>query len=475
MSSDHDQPGAARRELPTTPEPTTTPPSVDSPFSEAEALGAITDADIAEAELAEQAAARAAASAAAAADVDLADAPAEGDAEGAATDTETVAGDEVAGADAAAEDAEAAAAAKADEAAADANAAETAEASGADAAAESGATAADVNDAAAETTDAAAEGAADVNSAAAWTVAPDEIAGAATESEADETAAGFEAAAAAETTADVDAAERQNSADQSATDFAASGATPADAVADEPPAVAKDTETPARTSRITATPRSGETDLSDAGPAVETIVHVLRHGEVHNPKGILYGRLPGFSLSVTGRAQAGAVARALSDHDIAAVIASPLQRAQETAGPIAEQHGVIVRTDENLIEAGNTFEGLRVSVGDGALRKPRHWWKLRDPFTPSWGEPYLQIAHRMLAAVNKARVEAAGREAVLVSHQLPVWTLRRFLQGQRLWHDPRARQCSLASLTSLVYQGDTLVDIVYSEPAGGSDPTVHGA
>ncbi|MGV9820072.1 histidine phosphatase family protein [Nocardia xishanensis] len=226
---------------------------------------------------------------------------------------------------------------------------------------------------------------------------------------------------------------------------------------------------------MTATPRSGEPDPSEAGPAVETIVHVLRHGEVHNPKGILYGRLPGFSLSVTGRAQAGAVARALSDHDIAVVIASPLQRAQETAAPIAEQHGVIVRTDENLIEAGNTFEGLRVSVGDGALRKPRHWWKLRDPFTPSWGEPYLQIAHRMLAAVNKARVEAAGREAVLVSHQLPVWTLRRFLQGQRLWHDPRARQCSLASLTSLVYQGDTLVDIVYSEPAGGSDPTVHGA
>ncbi len=208
---------------------------------------------------------------------------------------------------------------------------------------------------------------------------------------------------------------------------------------------------------------------------VETIVHVMRHGEVHNPKGILYGRLPGFQLSVTGRAQAQAVARSLADHDIALVVASPLQRAQETAEPVAAQHGAIIRTDENLIEAGNIFEGLRVAVGDGALRQPRHWWKLRDPFTPSWGEPYLQIAHRMLAAVNKARVEAAGREAVLVSHQLPVWTLRRFLQGQRLWHDPRNRQCSLASLTSLVYQGDTLIDIVYSEPAGASDPKVSGA
>ncbi|GAB2730604.1 histidine phosphatase family protein [Nocardia thraciensis] len=213
----------------------------------------------------------------------------------------------------------------------------------------------------------------------------------------------------------------------------------------------------------------------DVAADTETIVHVMRHGEVHNPKGILYGRLPGFSLSVAGRSQASSVARALSEHDISLVVASPLQRAQETAEPIAVQHGVVVRTDDNLIEAGNTFEGLRVSVGDGALRKPRHWWKLRDPFTPSWGEPYLQIAHRMLAAVNKARVEAAGHEAVLVSHQLPVWTLRRFLEGKRLWHDPRHRQCSLASLTSLVYQGDTLIDIVYSEPAGESDPRVTGA
>ena len=209
--------------------------------------------------------------------------------------------------------------------------------------------------------------------------------------------------------------------------------------------------------------------------STRTIVHVLRHGEVHNPRGILYGRLPGFRLSVAGEAQARAVASVLADHDITHVVASPLQRAQETATPIAEAHRLDIVTDENLIEAGNEFEGLKVAVGDGALSRPRHWWKLRDPFTPSWGEPYLQIAHRMLAAVNAARVAAVGHEAVVVSHQLPVWTLRRFLQGERLWHDPRHRQCGLASLTSLVYEGDTLVDIVYSEPAGASDPRVTGA
>lgn len=217
-----------------------------------------------------------------------------------------------------------------------------------------------------------------------------------------------------------------------------------------------------------------EADQSTNGKT-RTVVHFLRHGEVHNPTGILYGRLPNFRLSLNGQSQARIVGATLADHDVTHVVASPLQRAQETAQPIAAAHGLTIATDDNLIEADNAFEGLRVAVGDGALRRPRHWAKLRDPFTPSWGEPYLQIAHRMLAAANTARDAARGHEAVCVSHQLPVWTLRRFLQGDRLWHDPRNRQCGLASLTSLIYEDDLLVDIVYSEPAGASDPMVTGA
>lgn len=206
-----------------------------------------------------------------------------------------------------------------------------------------------------------------------------------------------------------------------------------------------------------------------------TVVHVLRHGEVHNPDGILYGRIPGFRLSDNGRRQARIVAEALAGADLAAVVASPLQRAQETAEPIAAAHGLEIGTDEGLIEAGNQFEGLKVAVGDGALREPRHWPKLRDPFTPSWGEPYLQIAHRMLGAVHRARELAPGREVLCVSHQLPIWTLRRFVTGQRLWHDPRRRQCGLASLTTLVFDGAELTQLRYSEPAGPSDPRKTGA
>jgi broad specificity phosphatase PhoE len=197
-----------------------------------------------------------------------------------------------------------------------------------------------------------------------------------------------------------------------------------------------------------------------------TTVHVMRHGEVYNPDGILYGRLAGFGLSELGRAQAAAVADALAHNDIVLVEASPLQRAQETAEPIAARHGLTVETDPDLIESLNYFEGRRIAPGDGAWRDPRVWWQLRNPFTPSWGEPYKEVAARMSTAIDKARAKAAGHEAVCVSHQLPVWTLRMHLTGRRLWHDPRKRQAAVASLTSLVFNGDTLADVRYCEPAG---------
>jgi broad specificity phosphatase PhoE len=209
--------------------------------------------------------------------------------------------------------------------------------------------------------------------------------------------------------------------------------------------------------------------------ATRTIVHLLRHGEVYNPNGVLYGRMPGYRLSDTGQRQALTVAEFLAGNDIVHVVASPLERARQTAAPIADSHRLELATDDRLIESENAFEGQRVSVGDGALRSPRNWPLLRNPFRPSWGEPYLKVAHRMLAAVHRARAAATGHEAVCVSHQLPVWTIRRFLEGKRLWHDPRKRQCSLASLTSLEFEDERLVAIRYTEPAGASNPKVTGA
>jgi broad specificity phosphatase PhoE len=196
-----------------------------------------------------------------------------------------------------------------------------------------------------------------------------------------------------------------------------------------------------------------------------TVVHVLRHGEVHNPTGVLYGRLPGFRLSELGRAMAERIAEHFEGEDLTYVVSSPLERAQETATPTAEAFGLSIATDDRLIEAGNVFEGKTFGVGDGSLRRPGHWRHLVNPFRPSWGEPYQEIAARMLAAIETARDAARGHEALAVSHQLPIWTARSFATGRRLWHDPRKRQCALASLTSFTYRDDQLVSVSYQEPA----------
>jgi len=196
-----------------------------------------------------------------------------------------------------------------------------------------------------------------------------------------------------------------------------------------------------------------------------SVVHLLRHGEVYNPEGVLYGRLPGYRLSDLGEQMAQRAADALSSHDIAAVIASPMERAQQTAEPIARVHGHEIAIEPLAIEADNIFEGQRVSVGDGVLRQPTTWRHLWNPFKPSWGEPYDEVAARMRQAVLNAKELADGREAVLVSHQLPIWIARLNAEGRRLWHDPRSRQCTLASLTSLTFDDDDLVSITYSEPA----------
>jgi broad specificity phosphatase PhoE len=199
--------------------------------------------------------------------------------------------------------------------------------------------------------------------------------------------------------------------------------------------------------------------------ADRTVVHLLRHGEVHNPDKVLYGRLPGFRLSALGEQMAERAADALAGRDIALVVSSPLERARQTAAPVAERHGLEIAVDEDLIEAGNVFEGQRVSVGDGVLRQPSTWRHLWNPFKPSWGEPYDEVAARVQAAVDRARMNATGHEAVLVSHQLPIWVTRLAAEDRRLWHDPRSRQCTLASLTSFSFDGDQLVAIEYSEPA----------
>ena len=216
----------------------------------------------------------------------------------------------------------------------------------------------------------------------------------------------------------------------------------------------------------------------------QATVHLLRHGEVHNPDGVLYGRLPEFHLSELGQE----MARTLAEHfrqrvergaRITFLAASPLDRAQETARPTSEALRLQIHTDQRIIEAENYFEGMKVTKAE--LRRPKHWPRLVNPLRPSWGEPYKEQAARVAAAVQDARLRAielaggdfgaAGPEAILVSHQLPIWAARLSAEGRPLWHDPRKRECTLTSLTSLVFDDDgSLLRVEYSEPAASLLP-----
>ena len=195
-------------------------------------------------------------------------------------------------------------------------------------------------------------------------------------------------------------------------------------------------------------------------------IHFVRHGEVHNPEKILYGLQPGWRLSDRGNEMASVIGEWSAKLDLGAIHSSPLQRAQETVAPIIARHKLSLTTDKNLIEASNIFEGKKFELGSGVLRHPSSWRYLYNPWKPSWGEPYDQLISRMLKGLFAARDAAGSKDAICVSHQLPIWILRSAVEGRRLLHDPRKRECTLASVTSFELDSEGMISSVsYSEPA----------
>jgi broad specificity phosphatase PhoE len=131
--------------------------------------------------------------------------------------------------------------------------------------------------------------------------------------------------------------------------------------------------------------------------------------------------------------------------------------------------------DERLIEPWNHFEGARFDVGPAALRQPAAWPHLANPFRPSWGEPYADIAARMHAVMADAAHEVTGRQAVCVSHQLAIWVARKSAENRRLWHHPGNRQCALGSVTSFIYRDGVITGVSYTEPADRGRAQIPGA
>ena len=195
-----------------------------------------------------------------------------------------------------------------------------------------------------------------------------------------------------------------------------------------------------------------------------SVIHLVRHGEVNNPDGVLYGRLSGFGLTDRGHEMAAAVGKYFQSRQISAVVSSPLARTTQTADAVADATGCAVRTDDRFIEGANHFEGSRVSP-QTLLADPAAWSSLRNPFRPSWGESYRSVAQRMIAAMIDASEQVEAGEVVVVSHQLPIWIVHRQVVGLPLHHSPRNRRCSLCSVTSFQKLGSSFAEASYAEPA----------
>lgn len=197
---------------------------------------------------------------------------------------------------------------------------------------------------------------------------------------------------------------------------------------------------------------------------VASRLHLVRHGEVHNPKRVLYGRLPDYHLSRAGRKMATAASDHIAslDRSLAGLYSSPLERAQESAEPFAERFGLTPEIDIRLIEPTNVFEGTQMRR---SLLNPVNWWHLRQPSLPSWGEPYASIAERMLGMMAEAWRSVDDGDLVMVSHQAPIWITHLRVAGLPLRHDPRTRRCALSSVTSFELVGDVWREVDYAEPA----------
>jgi broad specificity phosphatase PhoE len=205
-------------------------------------------------------------------------------------------------------------------------------------------------------------------------------------------------------------------------------------------------------------------------------IHLVRHGEVENPTGVLYGRLPGFHLTARGSASAEASAQALAatGRRIGRVWSSPLERAMESAEPVGRLFGVPVEPREGLIEASSKLQGGRYRMDFSIFAKPGAWPFLVNPFRPSWGEPFRDVRDRMVAVLESAAADDGDGDVVLVSHQLPIWMVHRHVAGRPLFHNPAARRCSLSSITSFVLDESGWREIGYLEP-GTSQAVDRGA
>jgi broad specificity phosphatase PhoE len=194
-------------------------------------------------------------------------------------------------------------------------------------------------------------------------------------------------------------------------------------------------------------------------------LHFVRHGEVFNPKGLLYERLDGFPLSDRGHQMTAAAAEELKSMGLnpKRLLVSPLERTRQSAAPVAKEFGLELEIEERIIEPWNKLKGYPMGA-KALVANPGLAIHLYNPGRPSWGEPYREIADRMTEAALDAWENTSEGDVVFVSHQLPIWMTYRSAMGLRLPHNPQSRRCSLSSITSFEVDSGRLLPVDYREP-----------
>lgn len=215
-----------------------------------------------------------------------------------------------------------------------------------------------------------------------------------------------------------------------------------------------------------------KSETGDCGPAQPTRITLIRHGHVHNPENLIYGRLPGFGLSQIGRQQASAAAAHLQDARLTALLASPQQRAAETAKILQRYH-----PDLN-VETASLMDEIRCFFeGHPAEEVEARGWDLYTGVEGDFETPEA-IAERGARFVAGARARFAEAHIAVVTHgDVIAFTVLHAMENTV---DVSRRRTlaqygitdtypATASLTTLIFRStdpDEIPDIEYVRPYG---------
>lgn len=179
-----------------------------------------------------------------------------------------------------------------------------------------------------------------------------------------------------------------------------------------------------------------------------TTIHFVRHGEVHNPTDVMYGRLPRFRLSERGVEQAKSAARYLKDHPIVAVFSSPMLRARQTAGIIAAEHGLKVQRTGLLNEIYTPYQGKPHSVLEAIE------WRMYENIAPEYEQPQ-DVITRLEKFMQKVRAQYPTQAVVAVTHGDLVLHARLWALGLPITHEARRSiqpYPGTASLNTVIFE-----------------------